>query len=98
MADSYASGDWHVKAGNEEEFLARWREFLEWTRGTADGFGGAVLLRDSSDPNHFVSMAEWASAQAQEGWRSLPDFPQKLGACREVCDEMRGAPFERGIE
>ncbi len=29
MADQYASGNWHVKAGKEKEFVERWTEFLQ---------------------------------------------------------------------
>jgi heme-degrading monooxygenase HmoA len=96
MADSnsYASGDWHVREGSEDEFVPRWKEFLEWTRDNAGGFHEAMLIRDSGDPRHFVSFARWESAEEQGAWRSLPEFPQKMGACRELCEEMKGGSYE----
>jgi heme-degrading monooxygenase HmoA len=97
MAESYASGNWHVSEGSEEEFIQRWREFLEWTRDNADGFHEASLIRDDGDPRHFVSFARWDSAEAQAAWRSLPEFPQKMGACRHLCEEMTGGPYERVV-
>jgi heme-degrading monooxygenase HmoA len=94
-AESYASGNWRVKEGNEEEFISRWVDFLEWTRDNAEGFGGATLIRDQEDPRNFVSFAPWADAAAQDAWRELPEFPQKFGACRELCEEARGATYGR---
>ena len=95
QADSYASGNWVVKEGNEDEFISRWIEFLEWTRDNAEGFGGATLIRDQEDPKHFISFAPWDSPEAQAGWRALPGFVEKFGACRELCEEVRGAPYVR---
>jgi heme-degrading monooxygenase HmoA len=95
--DSYASGNWVVKEGNEDEFVSRWTDFLEWTRDTAHGFQDANLLRDGGDPRHFVSFARWEDDAAQEAWKASPDFPEKLGACRELCDDFRGGAFTRAV-
>ena len=51
----YTSGDWHVRAGSEDAFVSRWREFLEYARAEAPGFVWARLLRDINDARHFVS-------------------------------------------
>jgi heme-degrading monooxygenase HmoA len=99
MADgaSFSSGNWVVKEGSEEQFVSRWTDFLEWTRENAQGFQDASLLRDGEHPRHFVSFARWEDDASQEGWMALPEFPQKLGDCRELCDEFRGAPFTRVV-
>jgi heme-degrading monooxygenase HmoA len=91
--DSYASGTWVVKPGNEDQFVARWVEFLEWTRDNAHGFQGATLIREQDDTRHFVSFARWEHDDAQQEWRALPGFAEKIGACRELCEDMRGATF-----
>ena len=88
------SGDWRVRRGSEAEFIARWREFLEWTKANAPGFLGARLIQDTGEPTHFVSYAEWESGAARQAWRALPEFSVKLGACRALCDEMRGADYD----
>jgi heme-degrading monooxygenase HmoA len=95
MGDSYASGNWMVKEGNEDEFLARWNEFLEWTRDNADGFGHANLIRDVSNPRHFLSFAEWADAESRSAWREMDGFAQRFGACRELCDDVQAGVFDR---
>jgi heme-degrading monooxygenase HmoA len=88
-----ASGEWRVRAGCEDEFVVRWTEFLEWTKANAPGFLAARLIRDTGDGAHFVSFAEWESRAARLAWRDLPEFPLKFGACRALCDEMRGADY-----
>jgi heme-degrading monooxygenase HmoA len=92
---SYASGNWLVNEGSEEEFVSRWREFLEWTRDNAGGFQEATLIRDTADPRHFVSFARWDDDESQSAWRSLPEFPEKLGACRELCADFQGGAFRQ---
>ena len=88
------SGDWYVKAGNEEAFVARWLEFLQWTKANAPGYLGARLLRDGEDPQHFVSIGEWTSHETRQAWRGLPDFPKYMGPCRALCDDMRGVNYD----
>jgi heme-degrading monooxygenase HmoA len=97
MADEstwWSSGDWHVAEGMTEEFLKRWREFLEWTRAAHDGFGTARLVRDTADPNHFLSFASWRDAEALEGWRGSDEFAERFGRVRVLCDEMDAAGYE----
>jgi heme-degrading monooxygenase HmoA len=94
-ARSFASGNWHVKEGREEEFIGRWLEFLRWTRSNAPGLLSASLIRESEEPRHFVSFARWDEAASRDAWRTLEGFPDKLGACRELCDDFEGGNFEQ---
>lgn len=50
-------------------------------------------IRDNGDPRHFLSFAQWESDDAQQGWRSLPGFSEKFGACRELCEDFQGGAF-----
>jgi quinol monooxygenase YgiN len=94
VAKDMVSGDWHVRPGSEDEFVKRWTEFLDWTRASARGFRGARLIRDTEDGSHFLSFAEWDSDEARQAWRGLPDFPLRLGACRALCEDMRGVNYD----
>jgi len=94
-SDSFASGNWIVVDGKEDEFVSRWKDFIEWTRDNAEGFRGADLLRSGKDPRRFVSVARWDDDDAQKRWRSTPGFLEKLGACRELCDEAQTGRFRR---
>jgi heme-degrading monooxygenase HmoA len=97
-ADSYASGNWKVKEGNEEQFVSRWTEFLQWSRDNAKGSNEANLLRDQGDARHFVSFGRFDDDESQEGWRALPEFRQKLGACVELCEDFQGGAFTRSFQ
>jgi heme-degrading monooxygenase HmoA len=94
----YTSGDWHVRAGSEDAFVSRWREFLEYARAEAPGFVWARLLRDANDARHFVSVGEWQSLAAQSTWRGLPDFAAKFGACHALCDEDRNSNYTQAAK
>jgi heme-degrading monooxygenase HmoA len=95
VGEHYASGNWTVKVGSEDEFVARWRAFLSDSTKTAGGFGTARLLRDSDDPRHFLSFSEWADAGARDAWKSSPEFAKGLAACRELCDDFAGADYSQ---
>ncbi|HEX9711019.1 MAG TPA: antibiotic biosynthesis monooxygenase family protein [Actinomycetota bacterium] len=97
MAEPFASGDWHVTSGKEEEFIARWTEFLQWTRKTQPSLTSASLLRDAEDPNHFLSFAEWDDAAARGSWKQSDGFMQHFSACRDLCDDMRGTDCDRVV-
>lgn len=97
MADFYASGNWHVAKGKEKEFVERWTEFLQWTRKDHPGLQNAMLLQDAEDKSHFVSASEWDSADAREAWKKSPQFAEKFGAARALCDEMSSIDAERRV-
>jgi len=91
--EHYASGNWTVRAGSEDEFVARWRAFLTDSTKTAGGFGSARLLRDGDDPRHFLSFSEWVDAASRDAWKSSPEFEKGLAACQELCDEFVGTDY-----
>ena len=90
---TWTSGSWTVTPGNEEAFVARWEEFLQWTRSGAVGFVTAYLLSDRADPQHYVSFARWESFEAAQAWRTLPDFVPHFAACRELCDDLYAGDY-----
>lgn len=95
--EHYASGNWLVAAGNEDEFLARWRAFLEWTRDSVPGFQTAMLIQDTDNPRHFISLAHWDSAEQRAAWKTNAGFREKMGACRALCDDMSGSDYTEAV-
>ena len=93
--DQYASGNWHVQPGSEDEFIARWQAFITESAKTAGGFGSARLLRDGDDPRHFLSFSDWADAASRDAWKSSPGFAKGLAACRELCDDFVGSDYSQ---
>lgn len=84
--EAYTSGDWTVKAGREEEFVARWTEFIDAALTNAAGAGRFVLLRDNHNPRHFVSTGSWADQASIDRWRTSPGFGELFGRVRELCE------------
>jgi heme-degrading monooxygenase HmoA len=95
VTDTYASGNWTVMEGREVEFVARWTEWLEWTRDSITGLMRATLLRDDQNPRHFVSIGEWSDAASRATWQADPGFAERLGAVQALCDDATTANFER---
>ena len=93
--DQYASGNWHVRTGSEDEVIARWQAFITESAKTAPGFGSARLLRDGDDPRHFLSFSDWADAASRDAWKSSPGFAKGLAACRELCDDFVGSDYSQ---
>ena len=96
-AQHLSSGNWIVRAGSEDQFIARWTDFLEWTRDNAKGLVSASLVRASNNPSHFISFADWDSLESLTAWRSTPEFAAKLGACRALCDGFEGANYTLAV-
>jgi quinol monooxygenase YgiN len=74
MLKDYNSVDWLVAGGNEETFIATWRERSSASRREFPGLVMAKLIRDSVNPRHFVSWALWKDAASLQGWRSSQFF------------------------
>lgn len=90
----YTSGDWRVKQGNEPEFIERWTEFVTWAKENSSGANEFFLIQQADDPQHFLSFGKWDDQTAVDAWRQSPDFVERLGRCRELCDEFTAHDFE----
>jgi heme-degrading monooxygenase HmoA len=91
-ADAYTSGDWTVKTGSEDEFIARWSEFIAGAE-KVPGAQSFVLLRDYTNPRHFVSVGAWSNQAAIDTWRTSPGFGDLLGRVRALCDEEHNSNY-----
>jgi heme-degrading monooxygenase HmoA len=94
-SEHFASGNWRVKEGSEQEFIERWRNWLSSTTASVHGFGSARLLQDAGDPRHFVSFSDWDDAGSRDAWKAGPEFASGMAACRELCDDFQGADFSQ---
>ena len=62
----------------------------------------ALLLLQGDQP--FVDrgmlrrlIAEWESGAARQSWRRLPEFASKMGACRALCEDMKGGDYDVAV-
>lgn len=97
MADHYASGVWHVKQGNDEEFVQRWTEFLQWSRENYPSMVVANLLRDRGVAGRYMSFSEWTDDAARDAWKQAPEFKTRFGACAALCEDMHGADYDLAV-
>ena len=93
MQETYTSGVWLVKAGEEDDFVEAWREFAGWAR-TMPGSGTLRLVRDLEQPSRFMSFAPWESFETQRAWKELDEFRERIMAVRRHCDDFTPTTYE----
>ena len=85
----YTLGNWTVKAGNEEAFIAEWKAFAEWSSKNQPGAGYGYLLQDPEHPQQFVSFGPWENLDAIRAWRERPEFKAFVGKVKMLCDNFQ---------
>jgi heme-degrading monooxygenase HmoA len=93
VTETYTSGSWKVKPGEEDAFVAAWKGFVSWAK-EHDGSGTFRLVRDVEDPTRFMSFAPWESFEAQQAWKELPEFPERIGRVRAHCTDFQPSTYE----
>lgn len=78
MSDTYTSGRWVVKPGEDDEFVEAWKAFVTWA-SEMPGSGTFRLARDLDHPNTYLSFAPWESVEAQAAWLAKPEFGEYIG-------------------
>jgi heme-degrading monooxygenase HmoA len=91
-ASVWTSGNWVVQQDKEDEFVREWTGFVEWAK-KSQGAGSFVLIRQVDDPRRFISFGSWADMDSIRKWRENPEFPQRLGKPRGLCDEFEGKDY-----
>ena len=93
MPETYTSGLWHVREGEEDAFVAAWTDFVEWGR-SKPGLSTFRLVRDHDDPSRYMSFAPWESFEAQQAWKEEPEFPERIGRVRVHVDDFQPLVYE----
>ena len=92
-AEHWASGNWMVKEGMEDEFIDAWKDWLGWSSQNIPGFVSATLIRDTQNLRHFVSFSPWKDAASRDAWKASSGFAEKFAAARSLCDDFQGGDF-----
>ena len=53
------------------------------------GSGSFRLVRDVDQPERYRSFADWQSFDEQRAWKSMPEFPERIGRVRSHCTDFR---------
>jgi heme-degrading monooxygenase HmoA len=94
MAETYTSGTWTVKPGEEDAFVREWTSFVDWAATEMDGCGTFRLVQNLDDPSHYMSFAPWENFEAQQAWKQTPEFPERIGRVRAHCTDFTPFTFE----
>jgi heme-degrading monooxygenase HmoA len=92
--EHYASGNWVVRAGDEADFIERWRDWIGTSTKSIPGFASATLMRHITNPRHFVSFSAWDDPTSRDVWKTSPAFAKGFAGCRELCEDFEGGDFE----
>jgi heme-degrading monooxygenase HmoA len=90
----YTSGTWLVRTGSEDDFIARWRVFTQWSLNNEPGAESFVLIQDAGNPRRFISFGTWDNSEAVTRWRQRPEFAALLGECRALCEEFEPRDYK----
>jgi|SRR5262245_6507926 len=93
-SEKWASGQWIVKAGSEDEFVERWRAWLSWTKDNCAGLRSATLIRAEDGGQRFISFSDWDDASTRAAWEGSDEFREKMGAVRELCEDVQSGNYE----
>lgn len=93
MTETYTSGCWVVKEGEEDAFVEEWKAFVAWA-SAMPGSGTFRLVRDLDDPRKYLSFAPWESFDAQNDWKELPEFRERLMRVRSHCEDFQPSTLE----
>jgi heme-degrading monooxygenase HmoA len=93
MPETYTSGVWLVREGEEDDFVAAWREFAAWAR-EAPGSGTLRLIRDVEQRSRFLSFAPWESFEAQQAWKDSGEFRERMMRVQRHVAEFTPSVYE----
>jgi heme-degrading monooxygenase HmoA len=93
MAETYTSGIWFVKPGEEDAFVEAWAEFVATGR-EAPGSGEFRLVRDLDVPGRYLSFAPWESFDAQKAWRDQPEMQERFQRAQSHCQDFQSSTYE----
>jgi heme-degrading monooxygenase HmoA len=98
MPQLFTHGRWVVKPGREEDFVAAWRDFAEWTLANVEGSLRGWLLRDREQRNRFFSFGPWESLEAIEAWRASAGFQERVGGFQELLESFEPYTLDLAAE
>jgi hypothetical protein len=82
----YTSADWLIHDGRQDEFVAAWTAFVDWSLEQGSGALGGMLLQDASDPRRFISVGPWRSAEEAQAFFTDPQLQERSAVFEELAE------------
>lgn len=89
----YTLALWHVKSGQEAEFLRVWREELGVAFLNAVPTAHGTLVQSLEDPHIYYSFGPWQSMEQMSAARMEPTVRAAMDKLRALCVEARPGPY-----
>lgn len=84
----YTLGVWHVRPGQEAEFVQAWKELGAVFMHLPQPPGGkGTLIQSLTDPTLFYSFGPWRNLQDIQAMRSNQQAQEGIARLRELCTE-----------
>jgi heme-degrading monooxygenase HmoA len=97
MGGPFTHTTWQVKPGQEEEFVRRWLDWVEWSH--RHGLRAhARLLRDLENPSTFVSFGPWETITAVRAWRGEAGYHERVARLQELVERFEPRTLEEVAE
>jgi quinol monooxygenase YgiN len=94
MAEVYSHGTWQVKAGQEEAFIAAWKEMWDVFLALPSPAVRGTLVQSLRKPTLFYSFGPWRSAEDIEAMLQDARAQEALQKVRSLCTEVTTGTFQ----
>lgn len=89
----YTLASWHVRAGQEDEFLRVWRDELAPAMLNVSPAGRGTLIQSLTDPQQYYSFGPWETLELMQVARTNPQVRAVIDRLIALCDEAKPGGF-----
>jgi hypothetical protein len=89
----YTLARWLVREGQQEAFVAAWRQLAVFFLSLREPPRWGTLLRSAEDPRLFYSFGPWPSMETIAAMRAHPDTAFEIGRLTELCEDAQLGTF-----
>jgi quinol monooxygenase YgiN len=91
---TYTLAMYRVKEGQEDAFIAEWKQLAETFSSLPDPPIWGTLIRHHTDRTLFYSFGPWRSGEHVKAMRENPAAGQAFGRLHALCEEMTPGDYE----
>ena len=89
----YTLARWLVREGQEDAFVAAWRQLAVFFLSLREPPRWGTQLRSAEDPRLFYSFGPWPSMETIAAMRAHPDTPFEIGRLTDLCEDAQLGTF-----
>src|SRR5687768_819612 len=89
----YTLASWHVRAGQEDEFLRVWRDELAPAMLNVSPATHGTLIQSLTDSQQYYSFGPWESMERMQAARTDPQVRAVIDRLTTLCNEAKPGGF-----